>query len=143
MNSDIHRLFVYGSLRSGAVHPMAKMLSRYAEKIGDGYFYGLLKDMGAYPGALYDQAMETKVWGEVFQWTEEAAPWLWSELDQYEGFDAQQCQDSEFIRIKAKVRLEDEELISDLYIYQPNWWEENGQIIPSGDYLQYLEQKLR
>ncbi|MEC4749948.1 gamma-glutamylcyclotransferase [Methylomicrobium sp. Wu6] len=47
-----HLLFVYGTLRRGSDHPIARHLADNAEWLGFGEFHGLLFDIGAYPGAV-------------------------------------------------------------------------------------------
>jgi gamma-glutamylcyclotransferase (GGCT)/AIG2-like uncharacterized protein YtfP len=45
-------LFVYGTLRSEARHPMHRVLKRYGEFVGVGRVRGKLYDLGKFPGAV-------------------------------------------------------------------------------------------
>jgi gamma-glutamylcyclotransferase (GGCT)/AIG2-like uncharacterized protein YtfP len=76
-------LFVYGTLMRSFDHPMAKLLSRSAEFIGEARCQGRLYLVKHYPGlALSDDANEV-VFGELFRLHTPDASLV--TLDDYEG----------------------------------------------------------
>lgn len=75
-------LFVYGTLRLGSPHPLARRLARSAEHVGIGTIPGVLYDFGPFPGAILDER-GGEIVGDVFALTG-SAPLLTS-LDRYEG----------------------------------------------------------
>ena len=77
-------LFVYGTLRKDYNHPMSKFLNAHSEWVDKGFFYGLLYDIGEYPGAIIDISNTKKVFGEIFQIKDTET--LFKKLDTYEGF---------------------------------------------------------
>ena len=65
MNEPAH-IFVYGTLRSGSGHPMARRLTSQARLLGKGSVPGRLYDMGWYPAALFDRDEKHLIVGDVF-----------------------------------------------------------------------------
>lgn len=76
-------LFVYGTLRVGSSHPMARRLRSGAKLIGKASAPGALYDLGYYPGATFASDVRTLVAGEVFAL--EPRTRLIAELNAYEG----------------------------------------------------------
>ncbi len=76
-------LFVYGTLLSGARHPMGARLAREARLLGDATIRGRLYDLGHYPGLVEAEDAASLVHGEVYTLNSPAASLLW--LDAYEG----------------------------------------------------------
>ena len=60
-------LFVYGTLMRGFDHPMAKLLSRSAEFIGDACCQGRLYMVKHYPGLVLSDDASDMVFGELFR----------------------------------------------------------------------------
>jgi gamma-glutamylcyclotransferase (GGCT)/AIG2-like uncharacterized protein YtfP len=81
MKSD--QLFVYGTLMRGFDHPMAKLLSRSAEFVGEAHCQGRLYLVTHYPGLVLSDAADDVVFGELVRLhrPEESL----ATLDEYEG----------------------------------------------------------
>ena len=60
-------LFVYGTLMRGFDHPMAKLLSRSAEFIGEARCQGRLYLVKHYPGLVLSDDADDIVFGELFR----------------------------------------------------------------------------
>jgi gamma-glutamylcyclotransferase (GGCT)/AIG2-like uncharacterized protein YtfP len=60
-----HHLFVYGTLMRGFDHPMAKLLSRSAEFIGEARCRGRLYLVKHYPGLVLSHGANDVVFGEL------------------------------------------------------------------------------
>jgi gamma-glutamylcyclotransferase (GGCT)/AIG2-like uncharacterized protein YtfP len=60
-------LFVYGTLMRGFDHPMAKLLSRSAEFIGEARCQGRLYLVKHYPGLVLSDDANDVVFGELFR----------------------------------------------------------------------------
>ena len=65
MTSD--RLFVYGTLMRGFDHPMAKLLSRSADFIGEAQCRGRLYLVKHYPGLVLSDEPDDVVFGELYR----------------------------------------------------------------------------
>ena len=65
MNSD--RLFVYGTLMRDFDHPMAQLLSRSADFIGEARCPGRLYLVKHYPGMVLSDAADDVVFGELYR----------------------------------------------------------------------------
>ncbi len=81
MISDL--LFVYGTLMRGFDHPMAKLLSRSAEFVGDARCRGRLYLVKHYPGLVLSDDAADVVFGELVRLREPEASF--AILDEYEG----------------------------------------------------------
>ena len=76
-------LFVYGTLMRGFDHPMAKLLSRSAEFIGEARCRGRLYLVKHYPGLVLSDDPADMVFGELYRLrTPETS---FATLDEYEG----------------------------------------------------------
>ena len=80
MSTDL--LFVYGTLRRAAAHPMHRLLGP-AAFVGPGEFQGRLYHLGNYPGMVRSDDPADIVHGEVYRLHELAATLAC--LDDYEG----------------------------------------------------------
>ncbi len=76
-------LFVYGTLMRGFDHPMAKLLSRSAEFIGEARCQGRLYLVKHYPGLVLSDDASDVVFGELFRLHTPGT--LFATLDEYEG----------------------------------------------------------
>jgi gamma-glutamylcyclotransferase (GGCT)/AIG2-like uncharacterized protein YtfP len=65
MTSD--HLFVYGTLMRGFDHPMARLLSRVADFIGEARCRGRLYLVRHYPGLVLSDHVDEFVFGELFR----------------------------------------------------------------------------
>src|ERR1700691_4077663 len=77
------RLFVYGTLMRGFDHPMAKLLSRSADFIGEASCHGRLYRVKQYPGLVLSDDASDAVCGEVYRLRQPIE--LLREFDMYEA----------------------------------------------------------
>jgi gamma-glutamylcyclotransferase (GGCT)/AIG2-like uncharacterized protein YtfP len=81
MNLGTNYLFTYGTLMQGFENPFAQKLRAFSSMKAKGYFHGRLYRIDWYPGALYDPAAPSKVFGEIYLLQ---SPAILDELDEYE-----------------------------------------------------------
>jgi gamma-glutamylcyclotransferase (GGCT)/AIG2-like uncharacterized protein YtfP len=130
MQSEIYRLFVYGSLRSGLHNAIYTHISRYFVLDGMGAVQGDLYDLGEYPAAVHTTE-ESFITGEVYHIAQtDNFEWAMSVLDDYEGVDI-----ALFRREPVHVLFQNTTIMAWIYWY-------NGVItdqtqIKSGDYVAY------
>lgn len=129
MSTD--HLFVYGTLRRSASHPMHTLVSP-ATFVGPGEFRGRLYDLGSYPGVVASDDPADRVHGEVYHLHDPAA--TLARLDRYEGCGETDLSPTEYVRVVAEVRLSDGVPVhAHLYLYQRSV--EGLPRVESGDYL--------
>ncbi len=98
----VPHLFVYGTLMRGSRNPWARLLQARADFLSEAFAPGRLHHLGRFPGAVFDGAAKTKVFGEVFRLRYEA---LLDALDGYEGCRASDPKPHLFIRTLVNVRV--------------------------------------
>jgi len=119
-------LFVYGTLRKAASHPLHRTLAREARYAGRAYFQGRLYNLGRYPGAVVSSNRTDRVYGEIYRLRQAAA--LFKRLDRYEG--------EHFKRRQLPVSVSTGKKISAwVYLYRGEVKE--NRRIRSGDYLAF------
>src|SRR5579871_1224698 len=79
-------LFVYGTLMQAYDHPMARLLSEQAERLGEGSCCGQLYQIKHYPGLIASNDPADRVFGELFRLRDTKS--LLAQLDDYEGCGA-------------------------------------------------------
>lgn len=126
-------LFTYGTLMQGFDNPFAERLSTQSRFAGHGYFSGMLYQISWYPGAVYDEKGTSRVYGEVYQLSNESA--LWKELDEYEDV-LEDENASLYLRRTVPVTLTDLSVIS-CWTYLYNQSLEGLPLIPDGDFRKY------
>jgi gamma-glutamylcyclotransferase (GGCT)/AIG2-like uncharacterized protein YtfP len=141
MESTIQHLFVYSSLRSGFQHPAYAYISKYF----------LLEAEGTVKGKLYDKetlivGVPTEdscfIKGELYHIKEPAElSWALAQLDDYEGVqqDEDDAQPPMYKRAITTVYYNGKEIKAWVYWY--NRTVSRGQLIESGDMLDYLQKK--
>jgi len=130
MTSD--RLFVYGTLMRGYVHPMAKLLSANADFLGEASCRGKLYMVKHYPGlVLSDDPAET-VHGELYRLRAPAE--LLREFDMYEACGEGFAEPTQYVRQMFSVTLADGSS-SEAWTYIYNWPVEQLTRIESGRFL--------
>ena len=131
MTSDL--LFVYGTLMRGFDHPMAKLLSRSADFLGEAKCCGRLYLIKHYPGLVLSDDANDIVFGELYRLR--ARDELLGEFDMYEacgpGFKAP----TEYIRQMLNVTLDDGSA-SEAWTYIYNWPVTGLPRIVSGKFLE-------
>lgn len=110
----VQHLFVYGTLMSGAGHPMGARLGREGRLVGAATIKGRLYDLGEYPALVGAGHGDNDVHGEAYVLT---SPALFDWLDAYEGIvPGREC---EYERVERTIRLEDgRELTAWVYLYR-------------------------
>ena len=104
MAQESRLLFVYGTLRRGAGHPMHDLLSRHASLIGAASTAGILYDTGRYPAAAPAECEHDRIHGEVYELDDPDEVWPW--LDEYEGAFPGDAADSLFVRRLVTVEVD-------------------------------------
>jgi gamma-glutamylcyclotransferase (GGCT)/AIG2-like uncharacterized protein YtfP len=136
MTSD--RLFVYGTLMRDFDHPMAQLLSRSADFIGEARCAGRLYLVKHYPGLVLSDAADEFVFGELYRLTQPEA--LLREFDMYEACGEGFAEPTEYIRRVLPVTLLDgaaaEASTCEAWTYLYNWPVAHLPRIPSGRFLE-------
>jgi gamma-glutamylcyclotransferase (GGCT)/AIG2-like uncharacterized protein YtfP len=131
MTSD--HLFVYGTLMRGFDHPMAQLLSRSAELIGEARCQGRLYRVKHYPGLVLSDDASDLVFGELYRLR--APEELLREFDMYEACGEGFAAPTEYVRQLLAVTLDDG-TTSEVWTYIYNWPVENLPRIASGRFLE-------
>lgn len=76
-------LFVYGTLRADAAHPMHALLAAHGRSLGPAHMRGRLYRIATWPGAIESDDANDRVRGELYEVDGDET--LWSTLDRYEG----------------------------------------------------------
>jgi gamma-glutamylcyclotransferase (GGCT)/AIG2-like uncharacterized protein YtfP len=130
MNSD--QLFVYGTLMRGFDHPMAQLLSRSADFVGEARCRGQLYLVKHYPGLVASDHADDVVFGELFRLRRPAE--LLAEFDMYEACGEGFAEPTEYIRRMLQVATADGE-VSEAWTYLYNWPVDHLPRIASGRFL--------
>ena len=131
MTSDL--LFVYGTLMRGFDHPMAQLLSRSADFIGEARCCGRLYLIKHYPGLLLSDVTAEIVFGELYRLRHPEA--LLREFDMYEACGEGFAEPTEYLRQRLPVTLADE-TVSEAWTYIYNWPVAGLPRITSGRFLE-------
>ena len=131
MTSD--RLFVYGTLMRGYVHPMARLLSANADFLGEAHCRGRLYMVKHYPGLVLSEAASEMVHGELYRLREADA--LLREFDMYEACGEGFPEPTQYVRQMLSVTLADGSA-SEAWTYVYNWPVAKLTLIESGRFLQ-------
>ena len=136
MASDPRYLFVYGTLRRGS-----RSLGDWRKKfgaafVGHGTIGAELYHIGRYPGALPSNRSKTR--GEVYSLGRPQA--ALKALDEYEGYDANEKEESLFVRHPVKVWLETGKTIR-AWVYFFNGKTSKSQKISSWEYRRGPDKK--
>ena len=126
-------LFVYGTLRRGANHPMHQLLMQNSRFIGMAHFQGKLYQVTHYPAVVASANPDEQVLGEVYQLLqpEQTLP----QLDKYEECGADFPAPQEYRREMQQVVLENgDSLIAWVYLY--NRSTVGLEQLLSGDFMQ-------
>ena len=127
------RLFVYGTLMRGFDHPMAKLLSRSADFIGEARCRGRLYLVKHYPGLVRSDDPADSVFGEVYRLR--ACDELLREFDMYEACGEGFPPPTEYVRQLLQVTLNDGSA-SEAWTYIYNWPVNGLPRIASGRFLE-------
>jgi gamma-glutamylcyclotransferase (GGCT)/AIG2-like uncharacterized protein YtfP len=131
MNSDY--LFVYGTLMRGFDHPMAKLLSRSADFIGEARCRGRLHLVKHYPGLVLSDDPADVVFGELYRLRQPYE--LLREFDMYEACGEGFAEPTEYVRQLLPVTSDDGP-VSEAWTYLYNWPVAQLPRIASGRFLE-------
>ena len=125
-------LFVYGTLRQNAKHPMHQQLAMYARFVAMARLQACLYQVSYYPGAVPSSDAANQVVGELYQLVQPEQ--LLPLLDNYEECGPGFAEPQEYRREPQQVMLENGISVSAwVYIYNRNIVE--LRLIKSGDFL--------
>lgn len=127
MTSDL--LFVYGTLMRGFDHPMAQLLSRSADFLGEARCRGRLYLVKHYPGLVLSDVSDDVVFGELFRLRQPAE--LLREFDMYEACGEGFSEPTEYVRQMLAVTRADG-AVTEAWTYVYNWPVTNLPRIASG-----------
>ena len=127
------RLFVYGTLMRGYAHPMAQLLSRSADFIGEARCRGRLYLVKHYPGLVLTDDPADVVFGELYRLR--APIELLREFDMYEACGEGFAAPTEYIRQLLPVISGDGAAV-EAWTYIYNWPVANLPRIASGRFLE-------
>ena len=127
------RLFVYGTLMRGFDHPMAQLLSRSADFIGEAQCRGRLYLIRHYPGLLKSEDSADIVFGEVYRLRQPEA--LLREFDMYEACGEGFAEPTEYVRQMLPVTFSDG-AAGEAWTYVYNWPVTGLPQIASGKFLE-------
>jgi gamma-glutamylcyclotransferase (GGCT)/AIG2-like uncharacterized protein YtfP len=129
----LDHLFVYGTLMRGFDHPMAALLSRAADFIGEARCRGRLYLVRHYPGLVLSDDADDIVFGEVYRLRQPKE--LLREFDMYEACGEGFAEPTEYIRQMLQVTLEDG-AAAEAWTYVYNWPVTRLPRITSGRFLE-------
>lgn len=130
-------LFVYGTLMKDVDHPLGNLIRQEGNFLGRANLKGKLFAVDYYPGAVPSRLASNYVKGEVYALTNSQK--VLSALDEYEEYNQNDEKNSEFIRRKINVKLDNGNKIS-AWAYLYNFPTTTLKEIPSGDFRYYLQE---
>lgn len=110
-------LFVYGTLMQQENNFYADLIQNLTTYVGKGWVYGKKYDLGAYPGIKLDITSTHQTKGEIYLIPTANEAKLFRALDEYEGYDSKNENDSLFIRKNATIHFGNETLLAWIYEY--------------------------
>jgi gamma-glutamylcyclotransferase (GGCT)/AIG2-like uncharacterized protein YtfP len=128
-----NHLFVYGTLMRGFDHPMAQLLSRGADLIGEARCQGRLYLVTHYPALVLSGDPADVVFGELHRLRVPAE--LLREFDMYEACGEGFAPPTEYVRQMLAVTLGDGP-VSEAWTYVYNWPVAHLTRIASGRFLE-------
>lgn len=141
MKTNVTKLFVYGSLRSGFHNPAYDYISKYFTLIGEAKVKGKLYDMGNYPAAV--QVVDNHfIVGELYDLKEtQDFSWAIEQLDDYEGVNPEEGEKALYKRELVNVLYKEQSVEAWIYWYAGDI--EGQPIIPSGDVKDFILHKSK
>jgi gamma-glutamylcyclotransferase (GGCT)/AIG2-like uncharacterized protein YtfP len=112
------RLFVYGTLMRGFDHPMAQLLSRSADFVGEARCQGRLYLVKHYPGLVLSDDPNEVVFGELYRLRQPRE--LLREFDMYEACGEGFAAPTEYVRRMLTV-MRDGRAAEEAWTYVYNW----------------------
>src|SRR6266851_7123652 len=127
------QLFVYGTLMRGFDHPMAQLLSRSADFIGEARCQGRLYLAKHYPGLVLSYYPNDVVFGELYRLYQPRE--LLREFDMYEACGEGFAAPTEYIRQMLQVTREGQ-AAEEAWTYVYNWPVTGLPHIASGRFME-------
>jgi gamma-glutamylcyclotransferase (GGCT)/AIG2-like uncharacterized protein YtfP len=139
MKATTHKLFVYGSLRSGFKNDAYNYLTSYFEYSGEAKAKGLFFEKENIPVAV--STTENKfIVGEVYTLkNEEEFSWAFEQLDDYEGLHV--LPNEQPLYKREIIEIIQNDIIDSAWVYWYNGSIETLPSIETEDLLQYLSTK--
>ena len=138
-NTEVYKLFVYGSLRSGFRSPAYEYVSRFFTLEGEAKVQGKLFHLGSHSAAI-PSGENTFIIGELYRINNvNEFSWAIGQLDDYEGVIGDVDEPKLYRREITEVYLNNQ--VTHAWIYWYNGDVQGKPLIASGDLLQYLQQK--
>jgi len=139
MNSSTHKLFVYGSLRSGFRSPAYEYLAKNFSLLGEASVKGRYFEKENFPVAL-PATDELYIIGELYEIKNAAEfSWVIGQLDDYEGLNLEVGEEPLYRRALVDAYLEGAPVQAWIYWY--NQSVEGMPPIETGDAIKYLQEK--
>jgi gamma-glutamylcyclotransferase (GGCT)/AIG2-like uncharacterized protein YtfP len=126
-------LFVYGTLMRGFDYPMAQLLSRNADFVGEARCGGRLYLIKHYPGLVLSDAPDEIVFGELYRLSRPDE--LLREFDMYEACGEGFVAPTEYIRQLLPVILDNGAAV-EAWTYVYNWPVAHLPRIVSGRFME-------
>jgi len=126
------RLFVYGTLMRGFDHPMAQLLSRSADFIGEARCRGRLYLIKHYPGLVVSDDPAEVVFGELYRLHQPRE--LLREFDMYEACGEGFAAPTQYVRQMLEVTREGQ-TAEEAWTYVYNWPVAGLPRIASGQFM--------
>ena len=98
-------LFAYGTLQPGLAPAKIAETAARLRPVGEGFICGELVQLDGYPGAVPDPDSKNRIIGIVLELPDEES--VLRQLDEYEGYDPDALDESEFIRVRIAVEMHD------------------------------------
>jgi gamma-glutamylcyclotransferase (GGCT)/AIG2-like uncharacterized protein YtfP len=131
-------LFVYGTLLPGRAPDHLREIAARLKPFAPGCMPGRLFNLGNFPGAVFDAAAATRVYGEVLELPNDGE--LHSRLDDYEDFSPAEPSRSIFIRERLPIMLSGgAQLLCWVYVYNRD--PGDAPLIPGGDYSAWISRQ--
>jgi gamma-glutamylcyclotransferase (GGCT)/AIG2-like uncharacterized protein YtfP len=127
------RLFVYGTLMRGFDHPMARLLSRSADFIGEARCRGRLYLVKHYPGLVLSDDSTEVVFGELYRLHQPRE--LLREFDMYEACGEGFAKPTQYVRQMLQV-TRDGQAAEEAWTYVYNWPVAGLPHIASGRFME-------
>jgi gamma-glutamylcyclotransferase (GGCT)/AIG2-like uncharacterized protein YtfP len=131
MTSDL--LFVYGTLMRDFDHPMAQLLTRSADFLGEAHCGGRLYLVKHYPGLVLSTDPGDVVCGELYRLRQPRE--LLHEFDMYEACGEEFPEPTEYVRQMLTVTAGDGS-VSEAWTYVYNWPVAHLPRIASGRFME-------
>ncbi len=96
-------LFAYGTLQPGFAPPEIAEAAAKLRLVGQGFVYGELLQLSGYPGAVPDPDAKNRIPGTILELPGDES--ILRQLDEYEGYDPEAPDASEFVRVRIDVEL--------------------------------------